>query len=191
MHGPGDVRFFDRFAPLYDLVMPPASAGSLADGLRLATRPVERVADVGGGSGRATVGLDASERFVVDISAGMLSRARERGLDCVRGDAGRLPLADASVDAVTVVDALHHMPDQRAVVEEATRVLRPGGVLVVREFDPSTLLGRALVAAEDVVGFDSTFTTPGDLARFLDGAGLEARVVETGFGYTVAGRKPE
>ena len=57
----------------------------------------------------------------------------------------------------------------------------------LREFDPSTLLGRVVAASEDLVGFDSAFATPGELARFLESAGYSARIVETGFGYTVAG----
>jgi len=187
MHGPGDVRFFDRFASVYDRLMPPADADALEAGLRRSRRSVERVLDVGGGTGRATRALDVPERVVVDASGGMLRRARKRGLDCVRADAGRLPFVDDAVDAVTVVDALHHLPNPRAAVGEAARVLAPGGVLVIREFDPSTLRGRALVASEKLVGFDSAFATPAELVRFLERAGFRARIVETGFGYTVAG----
>ena len=187
MHGPGDVRFFDRFARLYDLVMPPARVAPIERGLANAARPVERVLDVGGGSGRATVAVDAPDRIVCDVSRGMLRRARGRGLDCVRADARRLPIRDDSVDAVMVVDAFHHLPNPRACVDEARRVLRPGGVLVVRDFDPETLPGRAFVAVERLVRFDSTFSTPADLARFLSRAGFAARVVDGGFGYTVSG----
>ncbi|ELZ99354.1 methyl transferase-like protein [Haloferax sulfurifontis ATCC BAA-897] len=191
MHGAGDVRFFDRFAPVYDLVMPPADPGALADALGRADRPVERVVDIGGGSGRATLALDVPERIVLDRSAGMLRRARQRGLDCVRGDARELPFADDSLDAVTVVDAFHHMPNQRGVAEEVFRVLAPGGVFAVNEFDPDTLLGRGLVAAERVVGFGSAFATPDELVRFLERVGFDAGVVERGFEYTVVGKKRE
>ncbi|ERH11935.1 MAG: hypothetical protein J07HB67_00946, partial [halophilic archaeon J07HB67] len=52
-HGPGDVRFFDRVAGLYDLVVPSASPADLRAGLRFADRPVERVVDAAGGTGRA------------------------------------------------------------------------------------------------------------------------------------------
>jgi len=190
MHGPGDVGFFDRTAPLYDLVMPSANPDALGAGLALAERSVERVLDVGGGSGRATRALPIGERVVVDRSAGMLSRARSRGLAAVEGDAARLPAPDASVDGVVVVDALHHFPDQPAAVEEAARVLRPGGVLVVREFDPTHPLGRPLVAAERVMGMGSTFRRPDALAETVAAAGLDATVVDAGFGYTVAGVAP-
>ncbi|WP_049915765.1 class I SAM-dependent methyltransferase [Haloferax mucosum] len=191
MHGAGDVRFFDRFAPLYDLVMPPAEAGALADALARADRPVKRVVDIGGGSGRATLALDVPERIVLDRSSGMLTRARTRGLDCVRGDARALPFGDDTLDAVTVVDAFHHMPNQRTVAAEVYRALAPGGVFAISEFDPDTLLGRGLVAAERVVGFGSSFATPAELTRFLERVGFEAAVVESGFEYTVVGKKRE
>ncbi|MBX0321519.1 class I SAM-dependent methyltransferase [Halomicroarcula sp. F13] len=185
MHG--DVGPFDRFAPLYDLVMPPARASKLRRGLALATREVDRVVDVGGGPGRAIRRLDLPERIVVDAAPGMLRRARSHGLVAIAGDAGRLPLATESADAVLIVDALHHMPAVDAVFAEAARVLRPGGVLVVREFDPATLRGRGLVAAEHLVGFDSAFFTPDELATRLASAGLDPTVLERGFGYTVVG----
>ncbi|MFC7201959.1 class I SAM-dependent methyltransferase [Haloferax namakaokahaiae] len=191
MHGAGDVRFFDRFAPLYDLVMPPAERDALAAGLAQADGEIERVVDIGGGSGRATLALPVSDPLVFDRSAGMLGRASNRGLDCVQGDARSLPFADESLDAVTVVDAFHHMPNQRTVTDEVVRVLRPGGVFVIQEFDPGTVRGRGLELAEKLVGFGSAFSAPGELTRFLEQAGLDAEVVEGGFEYTVVGKKRE
>ncbi|WP_416841141.1 class I SAM-dependent methyltransferase [Haloferax sp. DFSO52] len=191
MHGIGDVRFFDRFAPIYDLVMPAAEASTLNAALERADVPVERVVDIGGGSGRATLALDVPERIVLDVSAGMLRRARARGLDCVRGDARSLPFGAESVDAVTVVDAFHHMPNQQSVAEEVYRILEPGGVFAISEFDPETMLGRGLVLAERVVGFGSSFATPQELVQRLDRVGFDATVVETGFEYTVVGKKRE
>ncbi|MFB6080782.1 MAG: class I SAM-dependent methyltransferase [Haloferacaceae archaeon] len=191
MHGPGDVRFFDRVAPLYDRALPWARTGPLRAGLASADRDVERLLDVAGGAGRASRSLDVPDPVVVDAAAGMCRRARARDLAAVRGDAAALPVADGAVDAVLIVDALHHLPDRRGALAEAGRVLRPGGVLVVREFDPATLAGRALVAAERLVGFDSTFVGPDALVSLVADAGLHARVLDRGFGYTVVGRKRE
>ncbi|WP_332898981.1 class I SAM-dependent methyltransferase [Haladaptatus sp. CMSO5] len=186
--GPGrDVTLFDRFASAYERAMPAADRATLEAGLSRATRPIERVLDVGGGTGRASRALTATERIVVDAARGMLAEARTHGLDVAQGDATRLPVATDSVDAVVIVDALHHMPNHRAVVREAARVVRPGGVVVIREFNPETLRGGALVALERLVGFDSTFDTPHELAGLVKAAGLEPTVPETGFGYTVVG----
>jgi demethylmenaquinone methyltransferase/2-methoxy-6-polyprenyl-1,4-benzoquinol methylase len=187
----GDVSPFDRFARYYDMVMPGASRSVLQDGLDVAQRPIHRLVDVGGGTGRATVAVDVPQRVVLDAAAGMLRRASGRGLDCVQGDASRLPLQTDSVDAITIVDALHHMYDWDGVFREAARVLRPGGVLVIREFDPTTLLGRGLVLGERLVGFDSQFADPATLAQRLGRAGLLPEIVDDGFGYTVVGVVPK
>lgn len=183
----GDVATFDRFARVYDMVMPSARQSKLDAALALARRPVQRVLDVGGGPGRAARAIEADCRIVVDPAQGMLRQARAHEMEAVAGDGSRLPVRDDSVDAIVVSDALHHIADQRGVLQEATRVLRPGGVLVIREFDPTTVRGRALVAAERLWGFDSTFTSPDALYADVEAVGLEPTVVERGFGYTVAG----
>lgn len=181
-----DISTFDRLARLYDLAMPPTRETPLVEGLARAERPVYRALDLGGGTGRGASAI-RPETVVVDAAPGMLRRARSKGHAAVAGDATRLPVADDSVDAALVVDALHHMPDHPAVVAELSRVLRPGGVVVVREFDPTTLRGRALVAAERVWGFDSTFHAPAALVDLLGAGGFEATVLDGGFGYTVVG----
>ena len=190
--GPGDVRFFDRVAGCYDLAMPSATIGSLRDGFAFADRRIGRVVDLAGGTGRAANGLAAAgfDPLVVDISGGMLRRAREVGHDAVRGDAGSLPLCDDAVDAVVVVDALHHLPDPEMALAAARAALRPGGVVVVQEFGPRTVRGRVLGALERLVGFDSTFWPPAELCALLSAAGFEARIVREGFEYVVVGRVP-
>jgi len=209
MHGLGDSRFFDRLAPIYDLVMPAADRAALTAGLARVDGPLDHLLDLGGGSGRATIAVAAPERTVVDVSRPMLRRARSRQPDetgrrlgrpadgdrvgplgAVQGDAGRLPLAGDSADAAIVVDAFHHMPDHAAVVAEAARVIRPGGAFVVREFDPSHPLGWGLVRAEHLIGMGSTFRTPDELAELLTEAGFEVSLLDGGFQYTMVGRVP-
>jgi SAM-dependent methyltransferase len=65
----------------------------------------------------------------VDLSAGMLRHARGR-LVLARADAERLPIRDGAVPAVLAVMVHTDMPGYPAVLGEAARVLRPGGVLV-------------------------------------------------------------
>ncbi|ESS08561.1 MAG: methylase involved in ubiquinone/menaquinone biosynthesis [uncultured archaeon A07HN63] len=98
-----------------------------------------------------------------------------------------MPLGDDSVDAALIVDAFHHMPAQSTVVSEAQRVIRPGGVLVVREFNPRHPLGWLLVRGEHAIGMKSTFYSPDDLEAMLADAGFDASVLDGGFGYTVVG----
>lgn len=65
----------------------------------------------------------------VDLSAGMLARARGR-LPAARADAERLPVGDATVPAAVAVMVHTDMPAYPAVLREAARVLRPGGAFV-------------------------------------------------------------
>lgn len=65
----------------------------------------------------------------VDLSAGMLGYARGR-LPVVQGAAERLPIASGAVPAVISVMVHTDMPEYPAVLREAARVLRPGGVLL-------------------------------------------------------------
>ncbi|WP_020221539.1 class I SAM-dependent methyltransferase, partial [Halarchaeum acidiphilum] len=131
-----DVARFDRLAVVYDWFAPSASLGDVRAGLAYAERDVESVLDLAGGTGRTADALrersDANPDLdvtVLDAARGMLREARAKDLPVVRGDATRLPVADASVDAVVATDALHHL-DAPAAIREATRALRPGGVFV-------------------------------------------------------------
>ena len=49
--------------------------------------------------------------------------------DLIQAGAEHLPIADRSLDLVTLFDILEHVPDDRGVLREAVRALRPGGVL--------------------------------------------------------------
>ena len=96
-----------------------------------------RVADVGCGAGTqaflwADRGHDVSG---IDVNAPLIAvarrRASERGLR-VRFDVGTataLPYPDASMDVCLLPELLEHVPDWKGCLEEAARVLAPGGLL--------------------------------------------------------------
>ena len=78
--------------------------------------PSDVVLDVGGGEGRIArfiVGKVA-RMIVLDPSEGMVRQCRKRkGLECVVGSAEKLPFDENSIDKIILVDAFHHIPDQR------------------------------------------------------------------------------
>ncbi|MFB6227333.1 MAG: class I SAM-dependent methyltransferase [Halobacteriales archaeon] len=186
---PGDLPYFDRMAPVYDLFMPSASAETFATAFDRADRPIERVLDVGGGTGRAARAVDAPRRIVLDASAGMLARVPGE-VEAVRGDAREPPFRAESVDAALIVDAFHHLPESQQVLDTIATLLRPGGVLVIAEFDPSTVRGRVLAAGEHLIGMESRFYTPTELVMALSETGLRTAIIDSGFGYAVAATKP-
>ncbi|MFI5586036.1 class I SAM-dependent methyltransferase [Amycolatopsis sp. NPDC051758] len=73
----------------------------------------------------------------LDLSSGMLSLARDRARAIDRpvtlreGSAHALPFADASFDTVVCTFGLCAIPDPATAVAEMTRVLRPGGRLIL------------------------------------------------------------
>lgn len=99
----------------------------------LASAPGPSLLDVGGGTGNYAAALREAgyEPLVLDVSASMLVRAAAKNLPVVRADATDLPVAPASLDAVTVISVLHLVPDWRRALAEARRVLRRGGRLAL------------------------------------------------------------
>jgi SAM-dependent methyltransferase len=129
--------------------------------------------DAGCGTGYNLVALARLGRAVgVDLSPEAIALCRERGVRALRGSVLQLPFADAAFDAVTSFDVLYHawVSDDRAAVAEMARVLRPGGVLLVRV--PAL---KVLWGAHDVEVQSRHRYTRGELVRLLEGGGLRVR----------------
>jgi demethylmenaquinone methyltransferase/2-methoxy-6-polyprenyl-1,4-benzoquinol methylase len=141
---------FDRIAGVYDLMNTAMTAGlhhrwRKRAGDRAALKPGDSGLDVCCGTG--DLALDLARRVgprgsVVgcDFSEPMLEIARrkagERGMSQLRfewADALELPYDDASFDAVTVGFGVRNLSSLERGLEEMTRVLRPGGRLVILE----------------------------------------------------------
>ncbi len=67
--------------------------------------------------------------MAVDLDEEGLRRHRVPG--SLAADAGRLPLADGSVDAILFLEVLEHLYGEEAVLTEFARVTRPGGRLII------------------------------------------------------------
>jgi ubiquinone/menaquinone biosynthesis C-methylase UbiE len=100
-----------------------------------------RVLEVGCGTGLILERLARVARSAkgIDLSPGMLERAKARGLDVVQGTATELPFADESFDLVCSFKVLAHVPDIGLALQEMARVTAPGGHVVAEFYNPWSL----------------------------------------------------
>ena len=136
----GARRWFDRRARSYESGVTsrwrdPVQRESLG-ALRLGAQ--DRLLDVGCGTGAASRSAASVAASVVgiDLSPEMIRQAQELadGLANVHfeiADSEHLPFDDETFTAVLCSNSLHHYPDPDRAVREMTRVLAPGGRLVI------------------------------------------------------------
>ncbi|MFG2292558.1 class I SAM-dependent methyltransferase [Streptomyces sp. NPDC048603] len=133
----GPLVDYDAEADAYDATrggVPRAEAAAAAV-LGLLPPGTRTLLDLGCGTGIVTARLHRPGLRVLglDASSGMAAMASARGVPVLLGTGTRLPFRTGSLDAVTAVWLLHLLREPgtvAAVVAEAGRVLRPGGVFV-------------------------------------------------------------
>lgn len=136
------------------------------------------VLDIGCGAGNMIHHLKRYGRVKgVEVDARPVAMAQQRGYDVRQGDATqRLPFDDASFDLVTVLDVIEHVKEDEAIMREAARVLRPGGVLAV-----STPAFQWLWSYNDVLNGHVHRYTPRELQTRIARAGLRVKRITFGF----------
>lgn len=136
---PQSLRFFAGAAGRWDRLRGELYGETFTRTALLSLLPAHwAVADLGCGSGQASAALAPYVGRVigVDQSEAMLRAARQRtrglaNVELRRGRLEALPLADGAVDAALLLLALTYVAEPLRVLEEAARILRPGGRLVV------------------------------------------------------------
>ncbi len=146
-----------------------------------AVRGAGTVLEIAAGTGLVTAEAapGAARYIATDGSEEMLSILRARlgqvpGLEIRTADALHLELPDEHVDAVILANLLHLLPDPRAALSEARRVLRPGGALLAPTFcHGQGLLAHTTSRLLGMTGFPV-------VSRFRDEQ-VDALVAEAGF----------
>jgi demethylmenaquinone methyltransferase/2-methoxy-6-polyprenyl-1,4-benzoquinol methylase len=199
----GQVRaMFDRIAGLYDLMNSVMTAGlhhrwreRAADLAALA--PGDRALDVATGTGDLALELarrvgPAGEVVGSDFSEGMLEHARRKGADAAnvrfeQANALALPYADGEFAAATVGFGARNFSDLAQGLREMTRVVRPGGRVVVLEITTptrpplSTFFRLWFDRVVPMIGRDEAYTyLPNSVKRFPGPQALGAVMADAG-----------
>jgi ubiquinone/menaquinone biosynthesis C-methylase UbiE len=116
-----------------------------------AIRPGMRVADIGAGTGYFAIPMALAvgvggKVYAVDLQSEMLNKLQQkltkpgapRNIELVRGEASKTSLPSRCVDVVFVANVWHEVEDPAAVLQEAARILAPGGSLALLDWRPDT-----------------------------------------------------
>jgi len=150
-------RVFTAVAPRYDLMNDLMSMGihrlwKRTFARMAAPRDGQVIVDVAGGTGDVARLLAGPARrvYVCDPSLPMMAAGRQRGdggIEWLAGEAEHIPLADASVDTVTIAFGIRNATHLDRALAEMARVLKPGGRLLCLEFSRPALLLRPFYTA--------------------------------------------
>jgi SAM-dependent methyltransferase len=192
---------FDRAAEYYDATraLPADSMAALTGLLAAELRERQPCLEIGVGTGRIALPLHGSGITLagMDIAQAMLRRLVTNAggrppFPLLLADATRLPVAAASFGSVLAVHVLHLIPDWRVAVDEALRVLRPGGALLASfpgpggpRRAPRDATGgppwaqalREALTRHGIVRADRGARDPGQVAGYMDGRAT-ARALE-------------
>ncbi len=147
-------RFFDHLAPFYDRInariYKPEWLRKVRDAL------AGRVLDVGVGTGFTTGHLE--DAVGIDLSRGMLRRARYRG-HLLRANFTRPPFRDETFDTIVLAGSFYYLPDPQEGATVAARLLRPGGTVVI--LSPATRFLAPFVPIYSREQYDAYFARAG------------------------------
>jgi ubiquinone/menaquinone biosynthesis C-methylase UbiE len=101
------------------------------------------VLEVGCGTGLVLTRIARFARKAegIDLSPGMLEKAREKGLHVTEGSATELPFQSESFDVTCSFKVLAHIPDIESALSEMARVTRKGGMILAEFYNPWSIRG--------------------------------------------------
>jgi ubiquinone/menaquinone biosynthesis C-methylase UbiE/DNA-binding transcriptional ArsR family regulator len=168
--------FFDSVAGrLGKDYVPGKSWKSLAEAL-LRLMPPMVIADLGAGEGAFALQLAARAKRIiaVDSSAKMIEVGRElaarhgiKNIDFRLGDMEEIPIADGEVELVFFSQSLHHALHPERAIQQAARILAPGGRIVVLDLVKHRFEEAREIYADEWLGF-----TEAELESMLESAGF-------------------
>ncbi|MEU4691707.1 methyltransferase domain-containing protein [Actinoplanes sp. NPDC023714] len=174
----GDFELLHWLAAARAALIPPAA------------EPGRILLDAGCGGGLLAPHVSAKgyRHVGVDLGALGLSLASEQGMTVLNGDVTRLPLRSGSADVVVAGEILEHVTDLPGTVAELSRVLRPGGLIVLDTVNDTGLSRLITVTLGERLGIAPVGLHDPDL--FVPPAKLIAEFAKHGVTVRIRGVRP-
>lgn len=155
-------------------VRSPANADFIRRNVQAVIGEIEHVRLLDAGSGEAQISdhyFNANQVVCLDFSSAVLRRVPNGSLGRLSGDLEFLPFASESFDVVMCVETIQCLPELQRVLAEFSRVLKPGGRLVLSTLNAHSAMRRTLRLVEFSPNLP-TLRTPFNVAASLRECGL-------------------
>ena len=166
------ANFYDKFVGSFDLEEINEYLPLKSDALLL---------DLGGGTGRIAYQLAkyVNECFILDLSFEMLQQSKKNShnIPLLQAGSEKAPIKSNSINQIFLNDSLHHIQKQQETLEECYRMLKPGGELIIREFDKKHFWNIFLTIGEALLRFKSKFVSPEQLSEMCQSIGFKTKYV--------------
>jgi ubiquinone/menaquinone biosynthesis C-methylase UbiE len=128
--------------------------------------------EIGLGTGRFSEALGIKEG--IEPSAAMRSMAMNRGIEVMNAVAEKLPYKDLHFDFVLIASSISYFSDIQLAFQEAARVLKPGGSIIIGFIERNSLIGKEYELRRQKSKFykQATFYSRGKLVEELKKAGF-------------------
>lgn len=185
---------FNAIAAKYDFIISAMGLSNEKKLLGLIKDFDIEVADIGGGTGTLACMLAKRQARVtiIDPCISMTNMAKSKNpqIKVINAYAEHIPVRDESFDVVCLRDSLHHIPGQDAALNEAVRILKPKGTILIQEFRPESAMGKGLYILEKLLGEKTKLVSSERLVKIMKELSVQGEIhVLSSFEYIFEGCK--
>jgi ubiquinone/menaquinone biosynthesis C-methylase UbiE len=152
----------------------------------------EVVLDIGGGTGRLAdyISSDCKIVYILDESEGMLSKVKANGkVVPILGDGLNTDFENNSIDIVLMVDVFHHIENQKGLIQEAYRILKDNGKLLILDLEKKNAKIRMLRVFEFILFGKLYFKTSEEIQELIKDKFKIRNFIDNKYYFIIIGEK--